>query len=224
MKFFAMRFSLAIAFIVAAVCRFGLVGQELPVDSLSGNENVGRFYGGCIKIIEAEKMEDGAARNSAYAEAMSLLNPRASYGKRGLVTSRMKLEFVDDSGLVSGGIKDFAFDYSYARSRYKSIDFVPKGVSRGGIGGCRVHDMVLAPGGKVVCREMLHGNCLLLAIVQPGGSVSLKVLDGDRELCGKAYEGGLVQYLHWQTGDSHPVDYVIENNGDMETTVSLIGN
>jgi len=214
-----------VAFIFVVICCAGYAqGQALPVDSLGGNADMERFYAGCMKIAEAENAADSAVRNSSYAAAMELLNKRSTYSRPGVKLARMRVEICDSTGLVSTSVKDFAYDYSYARARYRAVDFAPTGVSRGGLTGCRVFDMVLAPGARVRCSEKVRGNCVLVAVAQPGGAVALTVEDNGTTIKGAQYEGGLVSYAHWHTGAEHPVAYTVENKSDREITVTLMAN
>lgn len=201
------------------------VAESLPADSLVSGSAVARFYAGCMKIVEAESARDSIAANSAYAEAMDLLNTRSTYSRKGIPLGKMKAQVVDDSGLASETPHDFAYDYTYARSRYKCIDFAPSGMSRGFGNGCRVLDLVLKPGGAVKCREKVSGDCLLVAMAQPGGSIGLEVKASDgRSVDVRSYEDGLVGYAHWQNGQSDFVDYVVTNLTDKELTVTLFAN
>lgn len=140
---------------------------SLPADSLASAPEVARFYEGCMKIAEAETATDPSVANSAYAKAMDLLNTRSTYSRKGIVLGLMKAEIIDDSGMATEKPADFAYDYAYARARYKSIDFAPKGMSRGLGKGCRVLDLAIKPGGKVVCRDNVKGNCILVAMADP---------------------------------------------------------
>lgn len=217
-----MRFLLTVIFIIIALPS---KAQMLPVDSLASDKNVARFYEGCLKIIEAENSADDIARNSAYAQAMDLLNTRSTYSSKGLVIGKMKAEITDASGLESELPKDFSYDYTYARSRYKAIDFAPKGVSRGLGFGCRVLDLVIKPGGTVKCKENVKGNCLLVALAQPNARIALNVTASDgREIPTTEYGNEMMGFAHWQNGESGAVEYIITNLSDKETLVTLFAN
>lgn len=200
--------------------------QQLPADSLASNADVARFYAGCMKIAEAETSADDAARNAAYSQAVDLLNTRTRGSRKGLNMSRLRLQVADSTGIAADGIKNFAYDYTYARARYRGTDFAPKGVSRAGaLSGCRVADMVLSPGASVRCTEFVHGNCLLVAVAQPGATVGLKVTDSaGRDVPVRTYEDGMTAYAHWQNGDRGEVCYTLSNPSDKEITIALIAN
>ncbi len=198
---------------------------SLPADSLASAPEVARFYEGCMKIAEAETATDPSVANSAYAKAMDLLNTRSTYSRKGIVLGLMKAEIIDDSGMATERPADFAYDYAYARARYKSIDFTPKGMSRGLGKGCRVLDLAIKPGGKVVCRDNVKGNCILVAMARPGDKVDLEVTAPDgRSICGAAYDDGMVGYARWQNGDTAPALYTITNPTDRVVQVTIFAN
>lgn len=209
--------------IAVLACAFAARAQSLPADSLAFNADMERYYRGCLKIAEAEGLDDPEMRNSAYAAAMNMLNTRTSRSR--LSICMLPLVLVDTAGLVAvGPVKDFAYDYAYARSRYRSIDFAPAGVTRGGISGCRVFDMKIAPGGTVAGTEKVHGDCVLLAIAQPGGTVSLSVDTGDRTIDAEPYENGMVAYTRWFAGEGRDVTYTVRNTTDRAIVITLLSN
>lgn len=221
-----MKVSMRIYFIVLCLAIFATANAEmLPVDSLASEKNVARFYEGCLKIIEAETSSDAYEKNSAYAAAMDLLNTRSTYSNPGIKLGKMKVEIVDAEGLESETPKDFSYDYTYARSKYKNLDFAPKGVARGFGQGCRVFDMVLKPGGSVKCKENVKGDCILVALAQPDGRISLEVnAKNDESVAVAPYGEGMMGFAHWDNGEIGQVEYTVTNLSDKETLVTLFAN
>lgn len=212
-------------FVTIALLACALVAraQGLPADSLASNADVQRFYQGCMKIAEAERLADAEERNSAYAAAMTMLNPRASRNRLDL--RELPLALSDTAGLVAvGPLKEFAYDYAYARARYRAIDFAPTGVTRGGLRGCRVFDMKLAPGASVTGTDRVSGNCILVAIAQPGGTVDLTVSDAPGTVASRSYEGGMVAFARWDAGSERTVAYTVRNTSDHAIVVTLASN
>lgn len=198
----------------------GLRAQHIPDSAFAEDKSVGRFYDGCIRIIEGELATDADARNEAYARAMDALNPR----RKGLDTGRMNLTKVDTTGISQHPATDFAFDFSYARSRYESTDFAPSGISRGLGRTCRLYDLTLKPHGKASLSERVHGDCLLIAVARPGAKIATSINTGSQNIEAGNYEDGLVNYATWRLDGRTVVTYTIENLSDKEATVILIGN
>ncbi len=194
--------------------------EHIPDSAFVDDAGAGRFYDGCIKIIEGELATDPDARNKAYALAMDALNPR----RKGLDTGCMKLTAVDTTGIAPVAATDFAFDYSYARSRYQSVDFAPTGISRGFGRTCRLFDLTLKPRGKASFSERVHGACLLIAVARPGVKIATTITADGKEIKTGSYEDGLVNYAAWQLQQHTVVKYTIENLSDKDATVILIGN
>ncbi|MDE6487631.1 MAG: hypothetical protein K2L76_09050 [Muribaculaceae bacterium] len=211
------------ATIAILACALAARAQSLPADSLAYNADVQRFYQGCMKIAEAESLADAELRNSAYAAAMTLLNTRASRNRISL--RELPLVLADTAGLVAvGPLKEFAYDYAYARARYRAIDFAPSGITRGGFSGCRVFDMKIAPGASVTGTDRVGGNCILLAIAQPGGSVEFSVDDAPGTVVSGSYEGGMVAFAAWYAGPEHAVTYTVRNTSDRAIVITLASN
>lgn len=194
--------------------------QHIPESVFADDAAVGRFYSGCLKIIEGELATDATARNEAYALAMDALNPR----RKGMDTGFMKLTAVDTTGLSGTHAVDFAFDYSYARSKYNSTDFSPKGISRGFGRTCRLFDMTLKPGGKASFCESVRDDCLLIAVARPGVKIAATITIGDRIIEADSFENGLVNYAAWQLQEKTQATYTIENLSDTEASIILISN
>lgn len=217
-----------ISFTIALVClSIDSAAQSLPSDSLKEYPLIQRFYDGCIKIVTAEYATDASTKNSAYAEAMELLNKRATPKREGLRTSKMNLVIEDTASISNNNhLSDFSYDYSYAKARYKNLSFAPNGVSRGGLAysNCRVFDLVIKPHCTVRCHEELQKDCILIGIGQPDSNFKLTIVDKDNLITTLPYERGLVQYAHWKTEALHEVTYVIENNSDSVSVITLIGN
>lgn len=216
-----MRYILIFCFMIYSVIAFA---DMLPVDSLEADKDMVRFYEGCLKIIEAENSVDSLKRNALYAEAMDLLNTRTTYNNPGIKLGKMKAVVKDSTGLSTNRAESFSYDYSYARSRFRNIEFSPKGVSRGMGQGCRVLDLVLKPGGNVICEETVKGDCKIVALSQPGGEIGFEVkVETGLPVETLSYGNGLMGFAHWNQ-DSGNVEYKITNLTDRELIVTLIAN
>lgn len=209
--------TLSAILLVASALTLG--AQHIPDSAFAEDPGVGRFYDGCLKIIEGELASDPDARNEAYALAMDALNPR----RKGYDAGRMKLTAVDTAG-VAAPPADFAFDYSYARAKYQSVDFAPSGISRGLGRTCRLFDLSLKPHGKASFSERVHGACILIAVARPGVEIATTITVDGREIKADTFEDGLVNYAAWQLPRRTVVTYTVENLSDKEATVILIGN
>lgn len=209
--------TLSAILLVASALTLG--AQHIPDSAFAEDPGVGRFYTGCLRIIEGELASDADARNEAYALAMDALNPR----RKGYDAGRMHLTAVDTAG-VAVPPTDFAFDYSYARAKYQSVDFAPSGISRGLGRTCRLFDLSLKPRGKASFSERVHGACILIAVARPGVEISTTITVDGREIKADSYENGLVNYAAWQLPRRTVVTYTVENLSDKEATVILIGN
>ena len=196
-----------------------LNARHIPDSAFTDDKGVGRFYDGCLRIIEGELASDADARNEAYALAMDALNPR----RKGFDAGRMNLTAVDTAG-VAAPPADFAFDYSYARAKYQSVDFAPSGISRGLGRTCRLFDLSLKPHGKASFSERVHGACILIAVARPGVEIATTITVDGREIKADTFEDGLVNYAAWQLPRRTVVTYTVENLSDKEATVILIGN
>ena len=86
--------TLSAILLVASALTLG--AQHIPDSAFAEDPGVGRFYDGCLKIIEGELASDPDARNEAYALAMDALNPR----RKGYDAGRMKLTAVDTAGVA----------------------------------------------------------------------------------------------------------------------------
>lgn len=209
--------TLSAILLVASALTLG--AQHIPDSAFAEDPGVGRFYDGCLRIIEGELASDADARNEAYALAMDALNPR----RKGFDAGRMNLTAVDTAG-VAAPPTDFAFDYSYARAKYQSVDFAPSGISRGLGRTCRLFDLSLKPHGKASFSERVHGACILIAVARPGVEIATTITVDGREIKADSYENGLVNYAAWQLPRRTVATYTIENLSDKEATVILIGN
>lgn len=196
-----------------------LKAQHIPDSAFTDDEGVGRFYDGCLRIIEGELASDADARNEAYALAMDALNPR----RKGFDAGRMNLTAVDTAG-VAAPPTDFAFDYSYARAKYQSVDFAPSGISRGLGRTCRLFDLSLRPHGKASFSERVHGACILIAVARPGVEITTTITVDGREIKADTFEDGLVNYAAWQLPRRTVVTYTVENLSDKGADIILIGN
>ena len=196
-----------------------LGAQHIPDSAFAEDPGVGRFYDGCLRIIEGELASDADARNEAYALAMDALNPR----RKGYDAGRMNLTAVDTAG-VAAPPTDFAFDYSYARAKYQSVDFAPSGISRGLGRTCRLFDLSLKPRGKASFSERVHGACILIAVARPGVEIATTITADGREIKADTFEDGLVNYAAWQLPRRTVVTYTVENLSDKGADVILIGN
>lgn len=209
--------TLSAILLVASALTLG--AQHIPDSAFAEDPGVGRFYDGCLKIIEGELASDADARNEAYALAMDALNPR----RKGFDAGRMNLTAVDTAG-VAVPPTDFAFDYSYARAKYQSVDFAPSGISRGLGRTCRLFDLSLKPHGKASFSERVHGGCILIAVARPGVEITTTITVDGREIKADTFEDGLVNYAAWQLPRRTVATYTVENLSDKEATVILIGN
>lgn len=209
--------TLSAILLVASALTLG--AQHIPDSAFTDDEGVGRFYTGCLRIIEGELASDADARNEAYALAMDALNPR----RKGFDAGRMNLTAVDTAG-VAAPPTDFAFDYSYARAKYQSVDFAPSGISRGLGRTCRLFDLSLKPHGKASFSERVNSACILIAVARPGVEIATTITVDGREIKADSYENGLVNYAAWQLPRRTVATYTIENLSDKEATVILIGN
>lgn len=209
--------TLSAILLVASALTLG--AQHIPDSAFAEDEGVGRFYTGCLRIIEGELASDADARNEAYALAMDALNPR----RKGYDAGRMNLTAVDTSG-VAAPPTDFAFDFSYARAKYQSVDFAPSGISRGLGRTCRLFDLSLKPHGKASFSERVHGACILIAVARPGVEITTIITVDGREIKADIFEDGLVNYAAWQLPRRTVATYTVENLSDKEATVILIGN
>lgn len=203
--------------LVASALTLG--AQHIPDSAFAEDEGVGRFYTGCLRIIEGELASDADARNEAYALAMDALNPR----RKGYDAGRMNLTAVDTAG-VAAPPTDFAFDYSYARAKYQSVDFAPSGITRGFGRTCRLFDLTLKPRGKASFSERVNGACLLVAVARPGVEITTIITVDGREIKADIFEDGLVNYAAWQLPRRTVVTYTVENLSDKGADVILIGN
>ena len=209
--------TLSAILLVASALTLG--AQHIPDSAFAEDEGVGRFYTGCLRIIEGELASDADARNEAYALAMDALNPR----RKGYDAGRMNLTAVDTSG-VAAPPTDFAFDFSYARAKYQSVDFAPSGISRGLGRTCRLFDLSLKPHGKASFSERVHGACILIAVARPGVEIATTITVDGREIKADTFEDGLVNYAAWQLPRRTVVTYTVENLSDKGADVILIGN
>lgn len=209
--------TLSAILLVASALTLG--AQHIPDSAFAEDEGVGRFYTGCLRIIEGELASDADARNEAYALAMDALNPR----RKGFDAGRMNLTAVDTAG-VAVPPTDFAFDYSYARAKYQSVDFAPSGISRGLGRTCRLFDLSLKPHGKASFSERVHGACILIAVARPGVEITTTITVDGREIKADTFEDGLVNYAAWQLPRRTVVTYTVENLSDKGADVILIGN
>lgn len=209
--------TLSAILLVASALTLG--AQHIPDSAFTDDEGVGRFYTGCLRIIEGELASDADARNEAYALAMDALNPR----RKGFDAGRMNLTAVDTAG-VAAPPADFAFDYSYARAKYQSVDFAPSGISRGLGRTCRLFDLSLKPHGKASFSERVHGACILIAVARPGVEITTIITVDGREIKADTFEDGLVNYAAWQLPRRTVVTYTVENLSDKGADVILIGN
>lgn len=209
--------TLSAILLVASALTLG--AQHIPDSAFAEDEGVGRFYTGCLRIIEGELASDADARNEAYALAMDALNPR----RKGYDAGRMNLTAVDTSG-VAAPPTDFAFDFSYARAKYQSVDFAPSGISRGLGRTCRLFDLSLKPHGKASFSERVHGGCILIAVARPGVEITTTITVDGREIKADIFEDGLVNYAAWQLPRRTVVTYTVENLSDKGADVILIGN
>lgn len=209
--------TLSAILLVASALTLG--AQHIPDSAFAEDPGVGRFYTGCLRIIEGELASDADARNEAYALAMDALNPR----RKGYDAGRMNLTAVDTAG-VAAPPADFAFDYSYARAKYQSVDFAPSGISRGLGRTCRLFDLSLKPHGKASFSERVHGACILIAVARPGVEITTIITVDGREIKADTFEDGLVNYAAWQLPRRTVATYTVENLSDKEATVILIGN
>lgn len=209
--------TLSAILLVASALTLG--AQHIPDSAFTDDEGVGRFYTGCLRIIEGELASDADARNEAYALAMDALNPR----RKGYDAGRMNLTAVDTAG-VAAPPTDFAFDYSYARAKYQSVDFAPSGISRGLGRTCRLFDLSLKPHGKASFSERVHGACILIAVARPGVEITTTITVDGREIKADTFEDGLVNYAAWQLPRRTVVTYTVENLSDKGADVILIGN
>lgn len=209
--------TLSAILLVASALTLG--AQHIPDSAFAEDEGVGRFYTGCLRIIEGELASDADARNEAYALAMDALNPR----RKGYDAGRMNLTAVDTSG-VAAPPTDFAFDFSYARAKYQSVDFAPSGITRGFGRTCRLFDLTLKPRGKASFSERVNGACLLVAVARPGVEITTIITVDGREIKADTFEDGLVNYAAWQLPRRTVATYTVENLSDKEATVILIGN
>lgn len=209
--------TLSAILLVASALTLG--AQHIPDSAFAEDPGVGRFYTGCLRIIEGELASDADARNEAYALAMDALNPR----RKGYDAGRMNLTAVDTSG-VAAPPTDFAFDFSYARAKYQSVDFAPSGISRGLGRTCRLFDLSLKPHGKASFSERVNGACLLVAVARPGVEITTIITVDGREIKADIFEDGLVNYAAWQLPRRTVATYTVENLSDKEATVILIGN
>lgn len=209
--------TLSAILLVASALTLG--AQHIPDSAFAEDPGVGRFYDGCLKIIEGELASDADARNEAYALAMDALNPR----RKGFDAGRMNLTAVDTAG-VAVPPTDFAFDYSYARAKYQSVDFAPSGISRGLGRTCRLFDLSLKPHGKASFSERVHGGCILIAVARPGVEITTTITVDGREIKADTFEDGLVNYAAWQLPRRTVVTYTVENLSDKGADVILIGN
>lgn len=209
--------TLSAILLVASALTLG--AQHIPDSAFAEDPGVGRFYTGCLRIIEGELASDADARNEAYALAMDALNPR----RKGYDAGRMNLTAVDTSG-VAAPPTDFAFDYSYARAKYQSVDFAPSGISRGLGRTCRLFDLSLKPHGKASFSERVHGGCILIAVARPGVEITTTITVDGREIKADIFEDGLVNYAAWQLPRRTVVTYTVENLSDKGADVILIGN
>lgn len=209
--------TLSAILLVASALTLG--AQHIPDSAFAEDPGVGRFYTGCLRIIEGELASDADDRNEAYALAMDALNPR----RKGYDAGRMNLTAVDTSG-VAAPPTDFAFDFSYARAKYQSVDFAPSGISRGLGRTCRLFDLSLKPHGKASFSERVHGGCILIAVARPGVEITTTITVDGHEIKADTFEDGLVNYAAWQLPRRTVVTYTVENLSDKEATVILIGN
>lgn len=209
--------TLSAILLVASALTLG--AQHIPDSAFAEGPGVGRFYTGCLRIIEGELASDADARNEAYALAMDALNPR----RKGFDAGRMNLTAVDTAG-VAAPPTDFAFDFSYARAKYQSVDFAPSGITRGFGRTCRLFDLTLKPRGKASFSERVNGACLLVAVARPGVEITTIITVDGREIKADSYENGLVNYAAWQLPRRTVATYTVENLSDKEATVILIGN
>lgn len=209
--------TLSAILLVASALTLG--AQHIPDSAFAEDTGVGRFYTGCLRIIEGELASDADARNEAYALAMDALNPR----RKGFDAGRMNLTAVDTAG-VAAPPTDFAFDYSYARAKYQSVDFAPSGISRGLGRTCRLFDLSLKPRGKASFSERVHGACILIAVARPGVEITTTITVDGREIKADTFEDGLVNYAAWQLPRRTVVTYTVENLSDKGADVILIGN
>lgn len=209
--------TLSAILLVASALTLG--AQHIPDSAFAEDPGVGRFYTGCLRIIEGELASDADARNEAYALAMDALNPR----RKGYDAGRMNLTAVDTSG-VAAPPTDFAFDFSYARAKYQSVDFAPSGISRGLGRTCRLFDLSLKPHGKASFSERVHGGCILIAVARPGVEITTTITVDGHEIKADTFEDGLVNYAAWQLPRRTVVTYTVENLSDKGADVILIGN
>lgn len=209
--------TLSAILLVASALTLG--AQHIPDSAFAEDPGVGRFYTGCLRIIEGELASDADARNEAYALAMDALNPR----RKGFDAGRMNLTAVDTAG-VAAPPTDFAFDFSYARAKYQSVDFAPSGISRGLGRTCRLFDLSLKPHGKASFSERVHGGCILIAVARPGVEITTTITVDGREIKADIFEDGLVNYAAWQLPRRTVVTYTVENLSDKGADVILIGN
>lgn len=209
--------TLSAILLVASALTLG--AQHIPDSAFAEDPGVGRFYTGCLRIIEGELASDADARNEAYALAMDALNPR----RKGYDAGRMNLTAVDTAG-VAAPPTDFAFDYSYARAKYQSVDFAPSGITRGFGRTCRLFDLTLKPRGKASFSERVNGACLLVAVARPGVEITTTITVDGREIKADTFEDGLVNYAAWQLPRRTVVTYTVENLSDKGADVILIGN
>lgn len=210
--------TLSAILLVASALTLG--AQHIPDSAFAEDPGVGRFYTGCLRIIEGELASDADARNEAYALAMDALNPR----RKGFDAGRMNLTAVDTAGVADAPAPDFAFDFSYARAKYQSVDFAPSGITRGFGRTCRLFDLTLKPRGKASFSERVNGACLLVAVARPGVEITTIITVDGREIKADTFEDGLVNYAAWQLPRRTVATYTVENLSDKEATVILIGN
>lgn len=201
--------------------------ESLPADSLASNADVRRFYEGSLKIAQAEKSaaDNPADANSLYAEAMDLLNERSRQCKPGIALREFLVRIEDDGALGELSKVDFSYDYRYARARYKGIDFAPSGVTRGGLQGCRVKNIVIRPKGSVTMTDSVSGDCLLVAMARPGDTFEMSVECAGTPRKVESYNDGMVSFAHWQAGDKETeAGYRISNPSDKDLYVTIFGN
>lgn len=197
-----------------------LSGQSLSDAAFGEYADLSKFYQGCLKIREGEKTGDLAA----YEDAMTLLKEKRGFSRKGLNLSALDVVPVDT--LAQASIDNrVEFSYSYAKAKAEMTPFRPDGVLRKVATVCRIKNIAIKPGGKVVYRDDVERDCILLAVAaEPDARIRVSVTDADQKREGEVYENGAVGFVRWTQSERSEVGYVIENLSDETVSVVIAAN
>lgn len=197
--------------------------QSFPVGEL--NDNMQRFYKGCMTLREGISSKDVITLD----KAIELLDDDAQNPDR-IELYSLSLGCADTLNQCSmQGHMYYDADYAEFFKENMGLGVYSEAAEslRGKPSNCQIAHRAIKANSKVQYTVRMAGSCQMFVLAEIGGSIKAKVnFDNDKEFVGVSYDNGALSYLKWEMNAFPPkeVTITIENVCDKEISYVIVSN